>query len=153
MKTSYAFCYSHHVFTSMKKVVKRLVKTPKNLYVKRKKHIHWIMIMIKSFLPLNQHCHSHPKRKSYLKYQIYLNGVTILTANVLMPSTNIAISTCWWETLSLLFATNLQSCVVTLYYNSRSWKLIAGLLGSSTLFFFLPLSHPRGCCFVKLFSL
>jgi len=35
-----ALCYSHHIFRSMKKVAELLVKTPKNLYVKRKKDIH-----------------------------------------------------------------------------------------------------------------
>jgi hypothetical protein len=35
-----AFCYPHHVSTSMKKIVDLLVKTPKNLYDKREKHIH-----------------------------------------------------------------------------------------------------------------
>ncbi len=61
------------------------------------------MIVIKSFLPLNQHCHSHPTRKSFLKYWIYLNGVTITTSNVLMPSTNITKSTCRWESFETMW--------------------------------------------------
>ncbi len=34
------FCYPCHVNTLMKKVVKLLVKTPKNFYDKRKKYVH-----------------------------------------------------------------------------------------------------------------
>jgi len=35
-----AFCYPHHVSTSMKKIVSLLVKTPENLYGKREKNTH-----------------------------------------------------------------------------------------------------------------
>jgi len=35
-----AICYPCHVNTSIKKVVGLLVKTPKNLYGKRKKYVH-----------------------------------------------------------------------------------------------------------------
>jgi hypothetical protein len=34
----------------MKEDVDMLVKTPKNLYNKREKHIHWVMVVIKPFL-------------------------------------------------------------------------------------------------------
>jgi hypothetical protein len=35
-----AFCYPHHVNTSMKKIVSLLMKTLENLYDKREKNIH-----------------------------------------------------------------------------------------------------------------
>jgi hypothetical protein len=60
---------------SMKKVVDLLVKTPENLYGKRKKHVHWVTVVIKSFLHLNRYYHRHPMRNSHPWYQIYSNGV------------------------------------------------------------------------------
>lgn len=57
-------CCPHHVNTSMKKVVNLLLKTPKNLYGKRKKHVHWVIVMMKSLLHLSCHCHNHPTKKS-----------------------------------------------------------------------------------------
>jgi hypothetical protein len=43
---SSAFCCPHHVSTSINVFVKLLMKTIKNLYDKRKKHVCWIMIVI-----------------------------------------------------------------------------------------------------------
>jgi hypothetical protein len=37
----------------MKKVVGLVVKTPKTFYDKREKHIHWVKVVIKSFLHLS----------------------------------------------------------------------------------------------------
>jgi hypothetical protein len=47
----------------MKKVVELLVKTPKNLYGKKKKHVQWVMVVIKAFLHLSHHCNNHPQER------------------------------------------------------------------------------------------
>jgi len=44
-------CCPCHVNTLMKKVLDFIVKTPKNLYGKKEKHIRCVIITIKSFLP------------------------------------------------------------------------------------------------------
>jgi hypothetical protein len=59
----------------MKKVVKLLVKTPKNLYGKKKKHVQWVMVVIKAFLHLSHHSNSHPTRKSRSQYQVCVSKV------------------------------------------------------------------------------
>jgi hypothetical protein len=70
-----ALCCPLHVSTLMQKIVDLLVKTSKNLYGKRKKHICWVTVIIKSFLHLNKHWHSHPIGKSRLWYQVCSCGV------------------------------------------------------------------------------
>jgi hypothetical protein len=47
----------------MNKIVGLLVKTPKNLYGKRKKHVRWVTVPIKAFLHLSRDCSKHPMRK------------------------------------------------------------------------------------------
>jgi hypothetical protein len=37
----------------MKKVVELLVMTPENVYGKKKKHVQWVMVVIKAFLHLS----------------------------------------------------------------------------------------------------
>jgi hypothetical protein len=61
----HAFCCPHHVSTAMKKIVKLLVKTSKNIYGKKKKHVRWIMVMITSFLHLSHHDYHHPMKKNH----------------------------------------------------------------------------------------
>jgi hypothetical protein len=50
----------------MKEVVDPLVKTPKNLYGKREKHIYWVMVVIKAFLSLEVPVLQPPHEKELL---------------------------------------------------------------------------------------
>jgi hypothetical protein len=58
-----AFCCLCHVSILMKEAINLPVKTSKNLYGKREKHIHWVMVVIKPFLQQSYQCHSHPHKK------------------------------------------------------------------------------------------
>ncbi len=51
------------------------MKTPKNLYGKKKKHICWVMAAIKFFFHLNSHYHSHPTKKNHPWYQVCSSGI------------------------------------------------------------------------------
>jgi len=46
----------------------------KNFYDKEKKHIHWVPIVVKSFLCLSHHPHCHPTKWSSAWNQICSNG-------------------------------------------------------------------------------
>jgi len=72
----------------MKKVVKKLlVKIFKNLYNKRKKHVYWVMVTIKTFLHLSHHCSKHPMKKTThdIKF-VWVKLTMMIVINVQMPS-------------------------------------------------------------------
>jgi hypothetical protein len=104
---------------SMKKVVELLVKTPKNIYGKRKKHVCWIIVVINSFLHLTYYYHHHPMRKSHQWCQIYLNGVdnddinqcayVINQRNNVNPPTK-RLNRRWWKNAGLLLQ-NMKSYI------------------------------------------
>ncbi len=58
-----ALCCLCHVNTWMKEAVRLLMKTPKNLVGKSKKHICWVMMALKTFPHLNCQCWNHPTKK------------------------------------------------------------------------------------------
>jgi hypothetical protein len=59
-----------------------------------KKHVHWVMVMMKSFLHLSCYCRNHPTKKVARDTNSSQVGSMMTTlANVQMSSTNRTMST------------------------------------------------------------
>jgi hypothetical protein len=78
IKGLFAFCCPHHISTSIAKVVE--VKTIKNLYCSRKKHVCCIVIVIKSSFPINCYYHNHAMKKNCPYTQFVQKESTTMTS-------------------------------------------------------------------------